>query len=112
MFLPKERKVMSFHSLPGFQLLCMGRNLPQAPCHSHQSPIDDPVPAEHPQWCSVPLHGQLIGALVGSALQNQTLVQVGSAQWGHLHPDSKMSLFETGAALVDLIIGCYCGCLG
>lgn len=77
--LPKQRKVMSFHSLPGFQLLCIGRNLPQALFHSHQSPTDGPVPAEHPQWCSVPLHGQLNRALVGSALQNQTLVQVGSA---------------------------------
>lgn len=81
----------------------MGRNLPQAPCHRHHSPRDGLVPAEHPQWCSVPLHG----AHLSSALQNQTLVQVGSAWWGHLYPDSKMSLFETGAAPVDLIIDCY-----
>lgn len=66
---------MPFHSLPGVQPLCMGRNLPQAPCQSHQSPTDGPVPAEHPQWCSVSLHGQLNGAHAGSSLQNQTLVQ-------------------------------------
>ena len=45
-----------------------------------------PVPAEDPKWCYVPLHGQLNGACLGSALQNQkqtqTLVQVGNARWG------------------------------
>jgi len=50
---------MPFHSLPGIQLLCMGRSLPQALCHSHQPRMDGPVPAEDPKWCYVPLHGQL-----------------------------------------------------
>lgn len=62
--LPKQRKVMSFHSPPGFQLLCMGRNLPQAPCHSHQSPTDGSVLTDNPHWCSVPLHGQLSGLML------------------------------------------------
>lgn len=97
---------MPFHSLPGVQLLCTGKNLPQATCHSHQPHTDGPVPAEDPKWCYVPLHWQLNGTCAGSALQNQkqtqTLVQVGNARWGCLHPDCRMSLLGTRAATVAL----------
>lgn len=78
---------MPFHRLPGIQLLCTDRNLPQAPCDNCQSCTDGPVTAEDPKWCYMPLHGHLNGACAGSALQNekqmQTPVQVGNARWGH-----------------------------
>lgn len=97
---------MPFHSLPCIQLLCMGRNLPQAPYHNCQPCTDGPVTTEDPKWCYMPLHGQRNGACAGSALQNQkqtqTLVQVSDAWWGHRGPDSKMSLLGTRAATVVL----------
>lgn len=79
MFLPKQRKVMPLHSLPGFQLLQLYRQEP-APGPLSQPPL----PYRWSSACRAPsmllcaLHGQLNGALAGSALQKQTLVQIGS----------------------------------